>query len=57
MQKNVRNKQDKLTQSITTEKNKTNPNQDKIQEAHQHLQNIDKYKISGSIISSNESSF
>ena len=44
------NKQDELTQFITTEKTKPNPNQDKIKEAHQHLQDIGNYKISGSII-------
>ena len=52
MQKNMRNKWDKLTQFITIEKTKPNPNQDKIQEAHQHLQDTDNYKISGSIIRS-----
>ena len=54
MQKNIRNKQDELTQFITIEKTKANTNQDKIQEAHQHLQDIDHYKISGSIIHSKE---
>ena len=54
MQKNIRSKQDELTQFITIEKTKANPNQDKIQEAHQHLQDIDNYKISGSIIRSKE---
>ena len=43
MQKNIRNKQDELTQFITIEKTKPNLNQDKIQEAHQHLQDIDNY--------------
>ena len=52
MQKNMRNKQDKLTQFITIEKTKPNPNQDKIQEAYQHLQDTDNYKISGSVIRS-----
>ena len=52
--KNIRNKQDELTQFITIEKTKPNPNQDKIQEAYQHLQDIDNYKISGSIIRSKE---
>ena len=52
--KKTRNKQDELTQFITIEKTKANPNQDKIQEAHQHLQDIDNYKISGSIIRSKE---
>ena len=54
MQKNIRNKQDEQTQFIKIEKTKPNPNQDKIQEAHQHLQDIDNYKISGSIIRSKE---
>ena len=40
MQKNIRNKQDELPQFITTEKTKPNPNQEKIQETHQHLQDI-----------------
>ena len=53
MQKNIRHKQDELAQFITIEKTKPNPNQDKIQEAHQH-QGIDNYKISGSIIRSKE---
>ena len=52
--KNIRNKQDELTQFITIEITKAKPNQDKIQEAHQHLQDIDNYKISGSIIPSKE---
>ena len=52
--KNIRNKQEELTQFITIEKTKANPNQDKIQEVHQHLQDIDNYKISGSIIRSKE---
>ena len=54
MQKNIRNKQEELTQFITIEKTKPNPNQDKIQKAHQHLQDVDNYKISGSIIPSKE---
>ena len=54
MQKNIHNNQDQLTQFITIEKTKPKPNQDKIQEAHQHLQDIDNYKISGSIIRSKE---
>ena len=53
-EKIIRNKQDELTQLITIERTKPNPNQDKIQEAHQHLQDIDNYKISGSIICSKE---
>ena len=54
MQKNICNKQDERTQFMTIEKSKANPNQDKIQEAHQHLQDTDNYKISGSIIHSKE---
>ena len=54
MQKSIRNKQDELTQFMTIEKTKPNPNQDKIQEAHKHLNDIDNYKISGSIIRSKE---
>ena len=54
MQKNIHNKLDELTQFITIEKTKTNPNQDKIQETDQHLQDIANYKISGSIIHSEE---
>ena len=54
MQKNIRNKQEELTQFITTEKTKPNPHQYKIQKAHQHLQDVDNYKISGSIIRSKE---
>ena len=52
--KNIRNKWDEITQFITIEKTKPNPNQDKIQEAHQRFQDIDNYKISGSIILSKE---
>ena len=54
MQKNIRNKQDELTQFVTIEKTKPNSSQDKFQETHQHLQDIDNYKISGSIICSKE---
>ena len=50
MQKNIRTKQDELTQFVTIEKTKPNSNQDKFQETHQHLQDIDNYKISRSII-------
>ena len=54
MQKNIRNKQEELTQFITIEKTKPNTHQYKIQKAHQHLQDVDNYKISGSIIRSKE---
>ena len=46
MQKNMRNKRDQLTQFIAIEKTKPNPNQDKIQEAHQYLPAIHNHKIS-----------
>ena len=52
--KSIRNKQDQLTQFITIEKTKPNPNQDIIQEAHQRLKDIDNCKISRSIIHSKE---
>ena len=54
MQKNIHNKLDEQTQFITIEKAGANPNQDKIQEADQHLQDIANYKISRSIIHSKE---
>ena len=54
MQKNMRNKRDQLTQFLAIEKTKPNPNQDKIQEAHQYLPVTDNYKISGSKIPSKE---
>ena len=54
MQKNIRNKQTELTQLIKNEKNKPNPNWHKINPAHQHLQDIDNYKTTGSIILSKE---
>ena len=54
MQKNMRNKRDQLTQFLAIEKTKPNPNQDKIQEAHQYLPVTDNYKISGSKIRSKE---
>ena len=50
IEKNIHNKQDELTQFVTTEKTKPHPNEEKIQEAHQHLQDIDNQKISRSII-------
>ena len=57
MEKSIRNKQDELTQFITIDKTKPNWNQDKIQEAHQHLQDIDNYKISRSIIYNSQAEF
>ena len=38
MQKSIRNKQAELTQFINIEKNKQNPDEIKINQAHQHLQ-------------------
>ena len=52
MQKNIRKKQDELTYFINTEKIKQNRNQYKINKAQQHLDDIQNYKISGSIIRS-----
>ena len=54
MQRNVRNKQTELTWLIKNEKNKPNPNQHKINSAHQYLQDIDNYKTKGLIIRSKE---
>ena len=52
MQKNIRNKQEELTHFITTEKMKHNRDQNKINKAQQHLQDIQNYKTTGSIIRS-----
>lgn len=53
-QKNIRKKQDELTHFITTKKIKQNPDHHKINAAEQHLQDIQNYKTSGSIIRSRE---
>ena len=50
MQKNIRMKQTQLINLINMEKQKANPDQHKITNAHQHLEDIDNYKITGSII-------
>lgn len=54
MQKNVRNKQTQLVDLIKIEKHKPSPNQHKLNNAHQQLQDVDNYKITGSIICSKE---
>ena len=48
--KNLRNKQEQLTQFLTTEKTKQNPDQNKRIKAQQHLQDMQNYKTTGSII-------
>ena len=47
MQKNIRKKQEELTQFINTEKMKQNPNQHKINKAQQHLEEFKtiKYQV------------
>ena len=54
LQKNVRNKQTQLIDLIKIEKHKPSPNQHKLNNAHQQLQDVDNYKIRGSIICSKE---
>ena len=54
MQKNLRNKQTELNEIIKNEKNKPNLDQHKINKAHQHLQDIENYKTTGSIMRSKE---
>ena len=54
MQENIRKKQEEITYFINTEKIKQNPNQHKTNEAQQHLEDIQNYKISSSIIRSKE---
>ena len=54
LQKNIRNKQTKLTQFIKNENIKPNPDQHKINKAHQHFEDIENYKTTGSIIRSKE---
>ena len=54
MQKNIRMKQTQLINLINMEKQKANPDQHKITNAHQHLEDIDNYKITGSIIQSKD---
>ena len=50
----MRNKPEELIQLIKTETIKTNPNQNKINKTQQYLQDIENYKITGSIIRSKE---
>ena len=47
-------KQDELIQFINTVKRKQTANQHKINKAQQHLEDIQNYKMSGSIIRSKE---
>lgn len=54
MQKNLRNKQTELNEIIKNEKNKPNLDQHKINKAHQHLQDIENYKTTGSIMRNKE---
>ena len=54
MQENIRKKQEEITYFINTEKIKQNPNQHKTNKAQQHLEDIQNYKISSSIIRSKE---
>ena len=43
MQKNIRNKQAEFTQVINNEKTKQNPDQHKINNTHQHLQDTENF--------------
>lgn len=52
MQKNIRIRQTHLIDLIKMEKQKTNPDQHKINIVHQQLPDINNYKITGSIIQS-----
>ena len=52
--KNLNKKQQTLIQNITTEKSKTNPNIDIINKNQQELNNIENYKINGTVIRSKE---
>ena len=52
MQKNIRIRKTRLIDLIKMEKQKTNPDQHKINIAHQQLPDINNYKITGSIIQS-----
>ena len=54
MQKNTRNKQEELVQLIATETTENKPDQSKINNFHQQLQDIENYKIIESIIHSKE---
>ena len=50
--KNKRKKQEELTQFLSTEKMKQNPDLKKINKSQNHLQDIQNYKATGSIIQS-----
>ena len=52
MQKNIRIRKTRLIDLIKMEKQKTNPDQHKINIPHQQLPDINNYKITGSIIQS-----
>ena len=52
--KNKRKKQEELTQFLSTEKMKQNPDLKKINKSQNHLQDIQNYKATGSIIRSRE---
>lgn len=54
MQKNTRNKQEELVQLIATETTENKPDQSKINNFHQQLQDIENYKITEPIICSKE---
>ena len=54
LQKNIRKKQELLTQILKSEKLKPNPNQNQINKIHNHLQDIQNYKDTGSIARSKE---
>ena len=49
--KEINQKQQTLIQNITKEKSKINPNTDIINKQQQDLQDIENYKITGTIIS------
>ena len=54
LQKNIRKKQELLTQILKSEKLKPNPNQNQINKIHNHLQDTQNYKDTGSIVRSKE---
>ena len=53
-QKNIWKKQEELTLFLTTEKMKQNPDLNRINKAQNHLQDIQDYKSTGTIIRSRE---
>ena len=52
--KKQKKKQEELTQFLSTEKMKQNPDLKKINKSQNHLQDIQNYKATGSIIRSRE---